>query len=47
MSEKEAIEMKEMKPSEMNPNDTVLPRQESIIPPAVTAGDEEDGRTCR
>ena len=43
VSEKEAIEMKEMKPSEANPNDTVLPRQESIIPPAVTAEAEKTG----
>ena len=43
VSEKEAIEMKEMKPSEMNPNDAVLPRQESIIPPAVTAEAEKTG----
>ena len=43
VSEKEAIEMKEMKPSEMNPNDTVLPRQESIIPPAVTAETKKTG----
>ena len=35
--------MKEMKPSEMNPNDTVLPRQESIIPPAVTAETKKTG----
>ena len=35
--------MKEMKPSEMNPNDAVLPRQESIIPPAVTAEAEKTG----
>ena len=35
-SEKEAIEMKEMKPTETNPNDTISHR-ESVIPPASSA----------
>ena len=41
VSEKEAIEMKEMKPTEANPNDTALPHQDSIIPPAVNSPEVE------
>ena len=37
VSEKEAIEMKEMKPSEANPNDAVLSHKDTIIPPQPSA----------
>lgn len=32
VSEKEAIEMKNMKPAEADPNDTIVLNQDSIIP---------------
>ena len=32
-SEKEAIEMKEVKPTETNPNDAALSNKDTIIPP--------------
>ena len=33
--------MKEMKPTKTNPNDTALPHQDSIIPPAVNSPEVE------
>ena len=42
VSEKEAIEMKEMKPTESNPNDTALSHKESVIPPIASSAPKQE-----
>lgn len=50
VSEKEAVEMKNMKPSETDPNDTAVLNQDSIIPTEANInpeGEKVDGESLQ